>query len=240
MKVLAVNGSPRAEKGNTEMVLAPFLEGMRDAGAEVETVYPSRLKLRACDCGAMRCWFKHPGECCHMDGMRALYPRLAEAGIVVFATPVYVPLPGAMQDFINRLSPLMDPVVSTRNGRTRAQLRDGVATRKYVLVSTGGWWEPENFGTVLRIVQELAENAGVEFGGALLRPHVEVMTREGALTADGEDVIRAVRQAGRELIENGAIKLSTLEAVGRPLIARETYNRWFNQSVAAAFDEDAD
>jgi hypothetical protein len=31
--VVAINGSPRMEKGNTAIVLGPFLEGMVEAGA---------------------------------------------------------------------------------------------------------------------------------------------------------------------------------------------------------------
>ena len=39
MQVLAINGSPRGAKGNTERVLQPFLEGAREAGAETEVIY---------------------------------------------------------------------------------------------------------------------------------------------------------------------------------------------------------
>ena len=236
-RVMAVNGSPRMERGDTEMVLAAFLHGMREAGAETETVYPSRLKIRPCDCGEMRCWFKRPGECHHADDMRDLYGRLSQAEIVVLATPVYVPLPGDMQHFLNRLTPLLDPAVRNRNGRTRARLRSHVQIKKFVLVSTGGWWEKENFGSVVRTVEELAENAGVEFAGPVLRPHASVMKRDGELTPDGRSVLRAAELAGRELIENGSIRGAILEEVGRPLISRQVYDRWFNQSAAAAGDE---
>lgn len=40
MKVPAINSSPKMDKGNTALILAPFLEGMREAGAEVELFYP--------------------------------------------------------------------------------------------------------------------------------------------------------------------------------------------------------
>jgi multimeric flavodoxin WrbA len=239
-KVVAVNGSPRMEKGSTAMIAAPFLKGMTDAGAQVDLVYVDRLKIKPCDCGEMRCWFKHSGECHHRDAMRDLYPALREAEILVLATPVYVPLPGNLQHFINRLSPLMDPVVETRAGRTRARLRSDVGIKKFVLVSTGGWWEKENFGTVTRIVQELAENGSVEFAGAVLRPHVEAMKRDGQLTTDGKEVIRMLERAGRELIQDRVMSAATLEAISRPLILRETYNRWFNQSAATASGEDID
>ena len=239
-RVMAVNGSPSMEKGSTEMILARFLQGMRDAGAETETVYPSRLNLKPCNCNVMRCWYKHPGECLHGDDMRGLYARLRATDILVLATPVYVPLPGAMQDFVNRLVPLMDPVVVTRAGRTRARLRSDVRIAKLVLVSTGAWWEKENFDTVVHIAAEFAENLSIEYAGAVLRPHVEVMTRDGRLTADGEAVMRAVAEAGRELVEKGALRGATLEAVSRPLVSRETYLRWFNQSAAAVGEDDTD
>jgi multimeric flavodoxin WrbA len=227
--VVAINGSPRMEKGSTAAILAPFLRGMTAAGARADVVYVDRLKIKPCDCGEMRCWFKHPGECRHKDDMPDLLLRLREADILVLATPVYVPLPGNMQHAINRLSPLMDPVVVYRGGRTRARFRAGVAIKKMVAVTTGGWWEKENSDTVVRIVQELAENASVEFAGAVIRPHVDVMKRGGELTPDGEIVVRAVEQAGRELIEKGAMDRATLEAVCRPLVPEKVHRRWFNE-----------
>ncbi len=228
-KVVAINGSPRMEKGATEMILAPFLRGMTDAGAEVETVYASRLKIKPCDCGETRCWVKHPGECRHKDDMRDLYPKLRDADLLVLATPVYAPLPGDMQNFINRLLPLLEPCVQMREGRTRARFREGVRIRRFVLVSTGGWWEKENFDVVVHIVKELAANASVEFGGAVLRPHVSEMTREGVLTEEGKAVLRAVESAGRELIEKGAMNPETLARVSRPLVSEEECARSFNE-----------
>lgn len=44
-KAVAIQGSPRMEKGNTEMVLTPFIQGMRDAGAEVEPFYAGCLAV---------------------------------------------------------------------------------------------------------------------------------------------------------------------------------------------------
>ena len=38
-RVFAINGSPRASKVNTAAVLEPYLEGMMEAGAEVERLY---------------------------------------------------------------------------------------------------------------------------------------------------------------------------------------------------------
>jgi multimeric flavodoxin WrbA len=200
-KAVAINGSPRKEQGYTAMVLTPFIQGMMDAGSDVK------------------------------DDMQLLYPKLREADILILATPVYIPLPGEMQDFINRLCPLVKPLLETREGRTRARFHRGVRIQKIVLVSTGGWWEKENFGTVVRIAEELAENVSVEFAGAVLRPHASLMKQEGEVTEEGEAVLDEVRRAGHELVKDGVMSQKTLKAISRPLISEDELRRIFNEAL---------
>jgi multimeric flavodoxin WrbA len=170
-----------------------------------------------------------PGECCIRDDMDGLYPKMKEADTLILATPVYVPLPGEMQKVINRLCPLINPLLETRKGRTRPKFREDVKIERIVLVSTGGWWEKENFEVVLHIARELAENVGVEFSGALLRPHAFMMHSEGTLTDDGKAVKDAARKAGHELATDGTMAEATLEAVSRPLIGEDQLREMFNR-----------
>ncbi|MCE5258979.1 MAG: flavodoxin family protein [Chloroflexi bacterium] len=220
--VVAINGSPRIEKGCTQWVLAPFLEGIAESWAEVELVYASRLKIKPCNCGTMHCWSSELGVCCHDDDMTGLIARLKQAGILVLATPVYIPLPGHMQNLLNRLCPLIMPRLATRGGRTRAELNQA-NLRQLVLVASSGWWEVENTATVQRIAEELALDMGIAYAGALLRPHADYMRQSGQFTADGAAVQAAARLAGRELIQSGAMQPKTLAQVSRPLIGREEW-----------------
>ncbi len=48
MKVIAINGSPKVDDGNTARILNPFLEGMEEAGAEVELFHTRKLKIKPC------------------------------------------------------------------------------------------------------------------------------------------------------------------------------------------------
>lgn len=217
VKVLAVNGSARMEKGYTARVLAPFLDGMRDAGAEVELVYASSLNLSHCT-GEFYCWYTNPGFCYQKDDMQKLYPKLRDADVLVLGMPVYIPLPGVMQDFLNRLCPLMNPVLVWRDGRTRARLHDDVRIRKIVLVSVCGWWEVGNMGTVVRIAEELAKDCGVEFPGPVLRPHAH---RLGEDNVKSRAVLEALRKAGFELIVNGTMPKGLLELISQPLVSME-------------------
>ena len=219
------------EKGFTALILTSFIQGMMDAGSKVELFYARRLKVKPCTCGEMYCWHKKPGECCIKDDMQLLYPQLREADILILATPVYIPLPGEMQNFINRLCPLIEPFLETREGRTRARFRKQVKIRKIVLVSTGGWWEKANFETVVRLTEELAKVASVEFSGAVLRPHAFLMKEKGKLTKDGETVLNTVKRAGYELIEKGRMNRETLEAISRPLVFEEELRCRYNDEL---------
>jgi multimeric flavodoxin WrbA len=229
-KAVVINGSPRAARGNTAILLALFIEGMQQAGAQVELYYPSRMKIKPCSCSQMSCWYSHPGECSIKDDMQLLYPKLKEVQFLVLATPVYIPLPGAMQDLINRLCPLMEPYLEFRQGRTRGRRRPGVALQNISLVCTSGWWEKENCSTVVRIAEELAEDISLTFGGAALRPHAFVMKSENGITEVGEAVLAAARRAGKELVQDGRMSEAAMAEISRPLISEEAlrlmYNDW--------------
>jgi len=230
-KAIAINGSPLMDKGYTGMLLESFTGGLTGAGVDVETFCASKLKVKPCSCGVMHCWRIKPGMCCIEDDMNMLYPRLKEADTLILATPVYIPLPGEMQNVVNRLCPIINPLLETRRGRTRARFRDDVKIERIVLVSTGGWWEKENFEVVLHIARELAENGSVEFAGAILRPHAFIMGSRDQLSEDGRAVLDAARKAGRELAMEGKMSEATLEAVSRPLIGEDQLRATFNQGA---------
>ena len=114
----------------------------------------------------------------------------------------------------------MNPVLKWQSGRTRARLHDNVKISKFVLVSSSGWWELGNFGTVLRIVKELAKDMNIEFAGALLRPHASYMDENKEKT---EEIFEAARQVGYQLVKEGRMSNEFLEIVSQPLIPREKY-----------------
>ena len=220
-KVVVVSGSVRMEESEGAVILRPFIEGMRATGASVELVFVKRLRIAPC-MGDFQCWDEKPGECRVKDDMQALYPRLKAADILVLATPVYIPLPGEMQNFMNRLCPLIDPYLIRRGPRTRARANEGVMIKRIALVSTCGWWETGNFGTVVRIAREVSKDMGIEFAGAVLRPHASQMRRGGR---KAESVLKAARKAGEELVRKGTISKRVQDAVSQPLISEQEFRR---------------
>ncbi len=226
VRVIAINASPRKDQGHTGMILKPFLEGMKDKGAEVDLFYASELKVKACSCGHLYCWHKTPGECIYQDSMTKLYSAAKNAQILVFASPVYSPTPGNLQNIINRFVALLDPVLDFRNGRTRAKLRADVQLEKVVLVSGSGWWERENVNLLEQVIKEFAENASITYSGTIVRPHIYALRTSEGISLEGEKVLLAIRQAAGELMDTGEFSQEILDMISRPLVSHEVYEEF--------------
>jgi multimeric flavodoxin WrbA len=229
-KVMIVNGSARTEKGHTAFVLDPFIKGMEKAGAKVELIYSKKQKILPCT-GCFKCWWETIGECFIKDDMQKIYPKLKTTDILILAIPVYIPLPGIMQNFINRLCPLIEPLLEYKDGRTRAKFHDDVNISKFVGVITGGWWEIENLSVVLKIVEEIALNSSTELSGVILRPHANLLREE---TEKNKEILLSLEKLGKQLIRDQKIDKKELQFISQPLVNNEDYLESLNRSYLAA------
>jgi len=236
MKVLAINSSPMMDKGNTALILDPFLEGMREAGAEVELFYTKKLKINPCQ-GEFNCWLKTPGVCWQKDDMQMLRPKLGEADVWVLATPLYVDgMTGPMKNLIDRGIPNVQPFFELRDGHIRHPRREGTEHGKVVLVSNCGFWEMDNFDSMVVHVKAICKNLDREFAGALLRPQGPALKRMLEMNAGVSDVVEAAKEAGRQLVRDGEMSTETLNTVSRELMSREDYIQVANQSFQQQLD----
>ena len=171
MKAIAINSSPSMGKGNTALVLDPFLEGMREAGAKVELFYTKKLMINPCQ-GEFNCSLKTPGKCFQKDDMQMLHPKLLEADIWVFATPVYVSgVAGPMKNLMDRiLIPMGEPQLGLLDGHCHHFMREEIKHGKIVLVANCAYWEMDNFDLVVEQMIAMSYHAEREFMGVLLRP----------------------------------------------------------------------
>jgi multimeric flavodoxin WrbA len=215
MKVLAINGSPHMEEGNTAMILTPFLEGMREEGSDVEVFYTRKLKIGPCN-GDMSCWFKNPGICGQKDDMQMLAPKLKEADIIVWASPVYYAgVTGPLKNLLDRQLPI------------HVLGEPGAKKQKIVLVSTCSAWELSMFDPMLMQMKAIYSrpDGSSNFVGALLRPMAEgvkEMLKAGE-TGLVDGIFRAAREAGRQLAKEGTISEELQKQVSRELMPRDAY-----------------
>lgn len=85
MKVLMLNGSPRA-KGNTALALQEMRAVFEKEGVEVEIVQVGQLAVRGC-VACLSC--RKNGKCVFDDIVNELAEKLKEADGMVVASPVY-------------------------------------------------------------------------------------------------------------------------------------------------------
>lgn len=85
MKVLMLNGSPRA-KGNTALALEEMKKVFEQEGVEVEIVRVGHKEVRSC-IACQRCY--ELGKCVFDDIVNELAPKFEEADGLVVASPVY-------------------------------------------------------------------------------------------------------------------------------------------------------
>lgn len=219
MKVLALNGSPR--KAATAHVLGVFLEGVEDAGAEVESVHISKLNMKPCR-GCFTCWTSTPGECIQKDDMEKMLPKIDAADALVLATPVYVDgMTGIMKNFLDRTIPLDSGKVIIRDDHCRHPSRSGKGMGKVALVSVCGFHEMDNFDPLVMHVKALCKNMNAEFVGAVLRPYAWALSALPSRGIDVSDVLDALRDAGRQLVEKGKFEEATLNTVSKELMPQE-------------------
>ena len=151
MKIAVLNGSPRP-KGNTAALIAAFQEGAESAGHQVTVLSVGTMNIGGCK-GCEYCHTKGSGTCVQKDDMAQVYPVLAEAELLVLASPVYYfGLTGQLQSVISRFYAPMAP-----------------AAKKWALLLTSG--SPNVYGAIeaqyqgiLNFIQ--AESLGVfEYDG---------------------------------------------------------------------------
>jgi multimeric flavodoxin WrbA len=224
MKVFAINSSPATDRGNTSMILGPFIEGMREAGAEVMLHYSKKLDIKSCT-GCFSCW-KKSGVCCLKDDMQNIYGELNASDIWVFATPLYeCGMTGTLKNFIDRTVACHYP------GNTSEK------PEKMVLVSSCGDWSGERFNSLVNYMCDLCANVrkprGSEFAGALLRPHAGAMKPMVQMGIPLDDIFAAAKEAGRQIVKEGKIDGAVLNAVRRELLPREDFEKFENGSGPA-------
>jgi multimeric flavodoxin WrbA len=159
MKVLGIMGSPRRES-NTEILLDKALEGAAEAGAEVEKVLVSKLRISPClEIYACR----KDGNCAIKDDMQLLYKKLLEADHVIFAAPMFFyGVPSQAKAVIDRCQALWVRKHVLGTGKEDRRERRGV------FISVGATRGAKLFDGAMLTVKYFLDAIGVEYSGDLL------------------------------------------------------------------------
>jgi len=215
MKIIAVNGSPRGAKGNTDVILQAFCEGLREAGEDPEIIYLKDKTIKHC-IGCFSCWSKTPGICVHKDDMAGILDKLKDANLIIGAMPLYIySVPGLFKDFMDRMIPLIQPQIEKRGDHFIHPPRYGKPMR-FVLISNAGFPEGHHFDALKQTFRLLTDGPDSELLGTICCAGGPILTIP-AMKDKVQWYLDAAKKAGSEIVSEGRISQETQAALARPL-----------------------
>ncbi len=220
--VLAVNGSPRAERGITNLVLQRFLAGCRAAGATTETLQLARMRIEPCE-GELGCFFNQRQVCeVHRDddGDDAVR-KFAAADRIVLASPLHVyGISSNLQRFMERLIVMGKPDLAINDGIwTHPGFGGDRQHRPSAVVGVCAFPGVHNFVLFREIMQTLQKVYWLQPSGNVLVPmsrDLSVLHPQHPRSSELQRVLAAAEKAGAEFVAEGAVRPETEEEVSRP------------------------
>ena len=190
MKVLGIMGSPRRQS-NTEVLLDKALEGAAQAGAEVEKVVVSNLKISGCrEIYACR----KDGECAIKDDMQSLYRKLQEADHVILASPIF------FYGVTSQVKAVIDRCQAPWMGRHVLGMgKDDIRVRRGAFISVGATRGAKLFDGAVLTVKYFFEAIGVKYSRDLL---IRGVDNRGQIAEHPEFLDDAFR-LGQDLVRGG-------------------------------------
>jgi len=221
MKIIAINSSPRTEnRSKTSLMLDHLAGGMRDAGADVDIVNLREKRIKKC-AGCFTCWTKTPGKCVHKDDMtEEIFPKWLASDMAVYASPIYYhTMNGAMSIFRERTLPAVQPFFELDEGRIYHPL--GQKVPAVVWLSVCGFPEVSEFDAMSEFLYR-TKHRDISIVAEIYRASADMLTNPFFKEKAGE-ILGAVTQAGRELVQSMKISPETMEIIRQPLADSATF-----------------
>ncbi|MBU1050023.1 NAD(P)H-dependent oxidoreductase [Candidatus Bipolaricaulota bacterium] len=216
MNVLAINGSPRGQNGNTDILVQAFLSGVRLAGGSTNTVYLHDKTIHYCT-GCFACWTRTPGVCIHQDDMIELLPMLRQADIAVIASPLYGNmLTGQMKTFLDRTLPLSNPAIVEIGDEFVHPPRYDDGVFRVLLICNAGFPETHHFEGLKKTFEISTSGPRSQLAGMICCAAGPMLSIPGMQDAN-RWYLDAVIQAGKQVVESGFIAAETQSLLDRSL-----------------------
>ena len=189
MDVLVFLGSPR-KKGNSEVLTAAFLEGVRHEGGVPETIRLCDLTIAPCiSCGGC----DKTGKCVVEDDMIPLLKKIISTDKVILASPIYFyGITAQAKAFVDRTQALWN--------RKRLMQRSGEwvdnPDRRGFFISVAATKGSKIFEGALLTMRYAYDAMGMDYAGAFLATGPD---KRGDM-ARYEQKLSEAREAGRNFI----------------------------------------
>jgi hypothetical protein len=209
MRVIAINASRKRGHGPASLLLDPFLDGLREAGAEVDRFYTRDLLIRPRSRNLIGVAHT-PCDRKARIGMRRLCRMLWRADVLVLASPLYCDGRTGPENATPVLRQLLEGLVPgtcmPAGSHEPVALREEDGHGKIVIASGSGFWEIDDGSLMLR--------------GAMPRGLIDW------------DVIGTAREAGFELAQEATEPPTAHDIARQEIVTRNFYSRVMAGDVA--------
>lgn len=219
MKVLVLNGSPKAERSNTLNITKAFLKGF-PADTEVEQVNLYKKDIKPC-LGCFSCWSRTPGSCVIKDDMQEIYEKIKAADIVIESFPLYFfGMPSQMKATTDRCLPFMLPymgnLVEDKNASFHELRDESMHDKRLVVITTCGYVDEKPMYPAL--LKQLDLIAGEGHYTAILCPEGELFIADKA-KRQREGYLAEITKAGAEFAQNRSLSEETKKRIAKPILS---------------------
>lgn len=155
-KIAVLIGSPR-KNGNTEILANAFIDGVNKQENNVEVISVIGKRVNGCT-GCNFCYRDSSHNCVQKDDMQRIYEKLADADVLVIATPVY------FYGVSSQLKCIID--------RLHNPIRNTFKVKELVLLAVCADATPTVFDSVITMYNSVLSYFSLRDGGVLTVPGI--------------------------------------------------------------------
>lgn len=246
MKILAINGSHRGDKGYTHFLINKLFKGALANEAICEEIILSQLKINMCKACEVCTTEDHFLKCIYdeKDDVSMIFDKMRQADIIIYATPIYVMnMSGLMKTFLDRFYSTGDcnDHQLTKSGLLFHHISKEICSKPFVTLICQDSLEYETSKNVISYFKTFSRFMDAPQVGTIVR-------RLGKTTGHGKnpeaekkypkiiDSYMAIEQAGKELAVFGKITKGTQKKASQDIIPIPFFSvlknfKWFKKII---------
>ncbi|MDR0370945.1 MAG: NAD(P)H-dependent oxidoreductase [Prevotellaceae bacterium] len=227
--VIIINASPRSVNGYTEQFAVRFAEGMREAGANVEEIYLSGLRIKTCT-GCWHCWIRENG-CVfdEKDDFYKLFEKVNQVDMVVYALPLYVDgMPSILKNYFDRSVRRVYPYISGDTEKMRHPRRIDRKNQTMAILSICGFQEKRQFKALEMHFKAIAHNSHIPLITTIFRSGAMFLFNNPFFYKPLTEILENMRKAGAELTLTGKINRKTKKKIEQKITSKKEFIKMTN------------
>ncbi|AKB45515.1 iron-sulfur flavoprotein [Methanosarcina vacuolata Z-761] len=164
--------------------------------------------------------------------MDDLLPKFVASDIAIFACPVYFDnIPAVMKNFIDRLTPVLVPHFEEDEMGEYRHAKRYEKLPKLAVISNAGLPGQTNFEVESLFFKRLARTFHTELVAEIYRGEGEIFRGKNNIMLKPllGKYKKALRRAGRELVENQTLSEKTTTELEKPIVPESLYIKFGNE-----------